>query len=681
MRRAKLFTLGSIILAFITLVGTSEEGMWLPNQPPVEAIKKAYDFDFTPEFQNLLQQASVRFENGGSGSFVSDQGLVLTNHHVVEDTLAQVLDTHPNILEEGLVTDSLDEEVPIPDLSLTRLVSIQDVTEIVQSAIKDCEDNRKESVLKATKNKLVAKVANESNHKAQVVTLYNGGAYHLYSYEEFTDIRLAFVPEKQAAFFGGDTDNFEYPRTCLDMALVRVYQNGSPLHSPTFFPLSSQGAQAGELLFVSGHPGSTSRMLTADQLTMIRNTKAPFRLNYHLREEHDLVSLANRSPQLANILLNRISGVANVRKIYEHYLADLQNNTLITNKRQRDEKLARFLGDPKPWNTIAEETHKLEDLIAVYYLVERNWALNSSLCNYARKIVRYSKETQKPNTERLKELQDSKLKAYTRAITADIPFHQAIDIQRLAGSLAFTVGHLGYNHPVSQTILQGQNPNDRAYSLISRSRLHDPDFRATLLKLSFEELSTVDDPIIQLACSLEERARNIRAKVDQINTNLEQAYAQIAKAEQKQNPNSYPDATFSLRTTYGTIKPYQEKGVALPAFTTFQTWLDKGNRFRHNPSFNIAPRWKQLPEELDLNTPFNFVSTHDIIGGNSGSPVVNQNGHLVGLIFDGNLQSMILEYDFDEQQARAISVDSRAIIASLKHIYQASRLLTELAPR
>ncbi|MBL8814530.1 MAG: S46 family peptidase [Planctomyces sp.] len=662
-------------------VSNADEGMWLFNDLPLEYLQKKYGFKPDEKWAEHLMKSSVRFNVGGSASFISSTGLVLTNHHVGSDTLYKLSTPERNIMEAGFLAKTHAEELKAPDLELNQLVNIRDVTGEVKGAV---TDGMKPEQAVAARRAVIAKIEksalDETGLRSDVVTLYGGGRYHLYQYKKYTDVRLVWAPETAIAFFGGDADNFEYPRYCLDACIFRVYENDKPAKIEHFLKWSENGPSADELTFVSGNPGRTSRIFTMDALRFQRDVRMPFMLNGLRRQEILLQQYGLRSTENARRARDDLFGVQNSRKARLGMLAGLQDPTVLAEKQKaEDVLLAAVNADPKlkplatAWDSIRETTKKRGELQG------KGVSLTSSLFSIAMSIAMMAEEDQKPSGERLPEYSEAGRESLLQQLYSEAPIYEDLDQVLLADSIARTLESRGFDDAVCQQILAGKSPADRASELITGTKLKEVANRRKLVEGGLKAVEASDDPLIQLARTVIPEIRKFRTITDQLDEQDKQAYARIAEAKfATQGTSTYPDATFSLRLAFGPVAGYEQNGEAIPAWTKVGGTFEHEEKHKGQADYKLPESWKKAKDSLNPNTPFNFVSTADIIGGNSGSPVVNSKLELVGLIFDGNIQSLTGDFIYSDKQARSVSVHSSAIREALQVVYGAENIVKEL---
>ena len=669
----------------------SDEGMWLYNNPPLKVLKERYNFEPSQEWLDHLRMSSVRFNSGGSGSFISSNGLVLTNHHVGADTLQKISAKDKDYIKTGFYAKTAVDEVPAKDLELNVLLSISDVTDKVNGAVKSDMSPAEQGLARRKVMNELESTALEGKDKnkfrADVVTLYNGGAYHLYQFKKYTNVRLVFAPEKDIAFFGGDPDNFEYPRYDLDVCFFRAYEDGKPAKPEHFLKWSEAGTKDGDLTFVSGHPGRTSRGLTMAHLEYIRDKLAPYQLNYLRRIEVMLKNYSDRSLSNGQEAQEELFGIQNSRKARLGGLGGLQDPALMARKAKEEADLREAIAkDPKlkeyetAWAEVESTLKYAREYFIENNLFERGQAFHSDLFGKARTLVRVADEQAKPDGERLREYRASGMKSLEMSLFSEAPIYENLEVVQLADSLGMMIEIAGMDHPLVKKILAGKSPQARAAELVNGSKLNQVSERKKLFEGGKDAVAASNDPMIALAKLIDEDARKVRkAFEEKVEEPQRQAYGKMAKARfAVQGTGVYPDATFTLRLAFGQIKGFEENGQKVAPFTTLNGAFERSKAQGGQDPFKLPESWIKAKDKIKLDTPFNFVSTADIIGGNSGSPVVDRKGEFVGIIFDGNIQSLVLDYAYDDTIARAVSVDCRGIIESLKSVYGVEALVGEI---
>ncbi len=683
-----LFPLALVTIMTQTDQLPADEGLWLFNNPPKGHLKKKYDFDAPPSWYDHLQKSSVRFNAGGSGSFVSADGLVMTNHHVGLGALQKLSKKGKDYVKDGFYAKTLAEEFQSVDEELNVLMEIIDVTKEVKAAV--TKEMTAEQAFEARRG-IIAKI--EEAHtkapgfRADVVTLYQGGQYHLYKYKRYTDVRLVFAPEQQIAFYGGDPDNFAYPRYDLDVCLFRVYEDGKPAKIEHFLKWSKNGVADNELVFVSGHPGHTDRLNTVADLEYQRDVRYPFSLQRLNRLEVMLSIYSARGAEYERKAKDMLFGVANSRKAYYYGLAGLQDASVMTNKKtQETALLAALAKNPEvkdyaaAWDTVAKIQKVRAANAKRFNMLEAGMGFNSSLFGYARTVLRAAEELPKPNEKRLSEFNESGLESLKLKLYSKRPIYKDFEIAKLGDSLGWLCEQLGAKDPLVQKVLAGKSPQVRAAELINGSKLLEPDYRKELFEGGKKAVDGSTDPMIALAKIVDPEARKLRKILEsQYSEPNSQAYDKIAHAKfAVEGANTYPDATFTLRLSFGPVKGYVEDGEKIPYQTTFEGLYAKAEGEKNRFPYDLPESWIAKKGKLNLKTPFNFVCAVDIIGGNSGSPVVNRAGEVVGLIFDGNIQSLVWDFVYTEDQARSVAVCSQAIPEAIRAIYDAPDLADEL---
>ncbi|MFO0952942.1 MAG: S46 family peptidase [Isosphaeraceae bacterium] len=687
-RRAAILALTLALAPAAWTQARADEGMWTFDRLPLGKLKAAYGFEPPPGWADHLRMSAVRFSSGGSGSFVSPDGLVMTNHHVGADTLQKVSTEERNLYRDGFLARTRDQEIKAPDLELVVLTGIDDVTAEVNAKVAAGMDDVQAGTLRRQTIAEIEKRATGPNkQKSDVVTLFQGGRYCLYRYKTYTDVRLVFAPEFDIAFFGGDPDNFEYPRYDLDVCFFRVYQDGKPVRPAHYLKWSPAGTKEGELVFVAGHPGRTNRLNTVASLEYLRDTSVPFLLDFLRSKESFLLDYGRRDAEAFRQSKEDLFSVQNSRKARDGGLGGLNDAAFMGRKKKAEVALlestkgddAKTLKQAMDKVAVAQKVRK--SILSHMNLLEIGRGLDSRLFEIARTLVRLADESPKPNQDRLKEFRDSNRESLELELFSDAPIYRDFETAKLAHSLVYWKKHAP-DDPVLNKILNGRSPAEVAEAVVGGTALADVALRKKLAEGGKAAIDASGDPMIALAKLVDEPARYVRKKFeDEVEGVEAAAYAVIARAIfRQQGDAAYPDATFTLRLAFGTVKGYEQDGKSIPPYTTMGGAFDHAKAHGDKPPYQLPRSWFKARDAgtLKLDTPFNFVSTADIIGGNSGSPVVNKAGEVVGLIFDGNIQSLVLDYGFDDKQARAVSVDSRAIVEALRSVYNAGDLLKEL---
>jgi Peptidase S46 len=667
---------------------SGDEGMWLFNKPPIDQLKKAHDFTFPDGWLDHVQKSSVRFNSGGSGSFVSADGLVITNHHVGADALQKMGTEKKNYYRDGFYAKTREEEHKCEAMELNVLMEIHDVTDRVRAAVtSDLSSEKAALARRAVINEIESEYAKKTKLKPQVVTLYQGGAYHLYLFKKYTDVRLVFAPEQQIAFYGGDPDNFEYPRFDLDICIFRVYENGKPAVIKDYLKWGTKGIKKDDLLFVSGHPGRTSRLATLAELHYMRDTSFPFLMQRLNRWEVMLSSFSERSDENRRQAKEFFFGVQNSRKARIGGLQALLDPKLMIARQKEETRLKAAYADtrkgagPSPWERIAAAQKVRAKHLRPYTLLEGGAGFNCELFNIARTLVRAADEKAKPNNQRLREFNESNHESLEEQLFSPESVYPEYEIVKLTDALIFLSSELHHSSEVVGKVLAHQSPVDRARALVTGTKLADVKERKRLYEGGKAAIDASTDPMILLARAVDPESREVRKIMEsEVEEVSRQAYGEIAAIKfSLDGTKTYPDATFTLRLAFGIAKGYEEGGKHIPFTTHFEGLYDRAKEHDNKFPFDLPKRWVDAKEKLDLKTPFNFVCTADIIGGNSGSPVVNRDAEFVGIIFDGNIQSLMLDFAYSEIQARAVSVDAQAIMEALRKVYDAGPLADELA--
>ena len=658
--------------------------MWTFDAPPLDHWERAYGFKPAEGWLDHVRLASVRLP-GCSSSFVSDNGLVMTNHHCARSCISAVSPPDTDYQETGFVARTTAEEKPCPGVYVDQLQSIEDVTGRVRAAV-----SASEPVRQAEQRSAVIEAIQEECRQAtalicQVVTFYQGGMYSLYRYRRFPDVRLVMAPELQAAFFGGDPDNFTYPRHDLDLTLFRVYENDAPRKTDHYLRWSDHGAAEGEMVFVTGNPGSTGRLLTLAQMEYLRDVQYPAQLAGFERQLEILREMVAEGGEAAKRRYqNQIFGLENSHKAISGYLTGLRDPEIMARKenferdfRSRIEKDAalrvKYAG---AWDAIAAAERERTS-----FAVKARWYGfgGSQLLNVAGGLVRLPAQGALPDSARLPQYRGEGLERIKAQILRDTPFDPELEVLTLAAQLRAAQAELPSDDPFLEAALGGRSPEVAAEALVRGTKVGDLETRQALLDGGAMAIGRSDDPMIVAARAIEplgrEQAERLASLNASIANNAELVGQAIFAAYGKSLP---PDATFTLRISDGVVKRFPMNGTYAPPKTTFYGLFARAAEFDGEPPWNLAPRWKERQDALDLSTPLNFVSTNDIIGGNSGSPVINRDAEVVGLIFDGNIEMLPNRFIFTDEVSRSVSVHSAAIIEALRKVYDAGHIADEL---
>jgi Peptidase S46 len=676
---------------FLSTAASADEGMWLFNEAPKDKIKAKYGFELTQQWLDHVRLSSVRFNNGGSGSFVSADGLTFTNHHVGAACVQQLSTAGHDYLKTGFYAKTQAEEAKCPNLELNELVGIEDVTDKVNAGVKpELSAADAGQAQRAAMSQIENDCANSTGLRCDVVTFYSGQVYNLYKYKKYTDVRLVFAPEFDAAFFGGDPDNFTYPRYDLDITFFRVYEDGHPAHLDNYLQWSRTGVKDGDLIFVSGHPGSTSRQQTLAQWEFARDVAYPWFLDSLNRRIVMVQDFDKQSAENTRIAQEDLFSFQNSQKALAGYQSGLLDRAIMDAKSADEANLRAFYkadaknaGAPDPWNEIAQAMKLQRDIYPQLTYLERTRGFGlgpSGLPVTARTLVRAAEEKPKPNADRLREFRDSALPSLEQQLFSTEPVYKNLETAILAESLAEMQDKLGKDNPDVQKVLNSKSPADAAKDMIAGTRLDDVAVRKQLYEGGEAAIAASTDPLIVAMRAIEPDALAARKQFDDsVDSVIRRDGTIIAKTRFAQSGFSQPpDATFTLRLSYGVVKGYKENGKDIPYFTTMGGAFEHAAAHNNQPPYNLGQSWINMKSKVDLKTPLNFVSTPDIIGGNSGSPMINKQGEVVGIVFDGNIQSLPWNFAYSDLQGRGVSADSRGIQEALRKIYGAGALADEL---
>ncbi|HVR71933.1 MAG TPA: S46 family peptidase [Vicinamibacteria bacterium] len=683
MRRVPGLGLACLILA---APARADEGMWTFDNPPTQRLQERYGFTPSREWLDKVRLAAVRFMAGGSGSFVSPDGLMLTNHHVGLGCIQNLSTAENDYVSDGFLAASRAQEKACPGYEVNVLMGIEDVTARVLGGVRPgMTDKEAGDVRKAAAAGVENDCARRTGLRCDLVSLYQGAEYALYTYKKYTDVRLVFAPEGQAAYFGGDADNFTYPRFNLDAAFFRAYEGGQPARSPSWLRWSRRGAKEGDLVFVPGNPGSTSRQETVAQLESERDLLLPEALAYYQRRLKVLRDYAAKGPENARRAAPTILGLENSFKALGGRLGALRDEAAMAAKRAEEEALRRRIaavpalaGDAgRAFEDIAAARQRHDARLTEYRYGSFGW---SRLLGLAGQLVRYVEERRKPNEQRLDEYIDAVLPSLENALFSPAPIYKDLEVATLTDQLEGAREALGADHPYVASVLGGRTPAEVAREAVEGTGLDQVAARRALVEGGPAAVAASRDPMVVLARRIDPFGRELRRyDEDQVKSVITRAGERIARARFALHGKTVaPDATFTLRLAYGTVKGYPAQGTQVPPFTTLHGLYGRAAGFSYREPWNLSPRFQAEKDELDLATPYNFVSTADIVGGNSGSPVIDREGELVGLVFDGNMESLALDYFYTDEKARAIAVDVRGLLESAEEVYGADGLVQEL---
>jgi len=691
MKEMRYFIALTVLTCFITLLAgpaSAEEGMWTLDNLPLKYLKNSYHFTPEPEWIERVQKASVRFNDGGSGSFISRTGLVLTNHHVAVGQLQKMSTETKDYVKDGFYARTHAEEIKCPDLELNVLWSMQNVTPRIRKAVTGLSGDKALRARKAEIAKIEKENLDRTRLRSDVVTLYQGGEYWLYAYRKFRDVRLVIAPEKQIAFFGGNSDNFTYPRYDLDFAIFRVYEENKPVNPQYYFPINEKGSGEGELIFVSGHPGTTKRFITCSQYLFNRDCYYPANLELIKGVIATLDRYSRKGAEEQRRAATLKFAFENTLKAFEGEYKGLRDKDFTCQFETREKKLREAVQTSpelrreagNAWDKIANAQRKIS---ARYKEMTYKRLRGYKLPQIALSMVFFVQETKKPDGDRLNGYHDSQIDTWKFINLSPAPIYADLEECILTFYLKKSKEKLGEQSEFVKKLLDGKSPEARAHELIAGTKLADPSFRRSIIDGGQKALNSTDDPLLKLALSLEPQVREILKWSESINDGeIIPASEAIAQARFKvSGKNAYPDATFTLRLAFGKVCGYPMNGTMAPPVTTLYGLYDRYYSFKDREDWRLPARYLDRKASLDLSTPMNFVSQADITGGNSGSPVINTSGELVGLIFDGNIESLAGRFIYSDKADRAVAVHSAAIMEALRKLYDAEELILELINR
>lgn len=682
-----LATLGAVsaILSVGSTPAKADEGMWTFDNFPIQTVNTKYGTRIDQAWLDKVRGAAVRL-NGCSASFVSGEGLILTNHHCIVSCVQDLSSAENDYVKNGWMPATREEEKQCPGQTAEVLTDITDVTDRVLAAGEGLE-----GAAFVTARGAVTQAIQEENCgedpklTCQVISFYRGGRYALYKFRKYDDVRLSFAPEFQAAFFGGDPDNFNFPRYALDAGFLRAYEDGKPAETPNFLKWNAEAPREGDVTFVAGNPGSTSRLLTMSQLQRLRDQQLPLQLIQGSELRGRLLAFAASGEEAKRVSVDPIFGLENSFKVWYG-----QNQALLdpafygkkqaeeTELRERvaaDPALAQRIGDP--WTELETVQAAARDLAVPYRQLVTSAGGGSSLYGIANAIVGLAKERAKPVAERRPGFNDAAIARTTAQLGQEVPISKALEEIYLGFWLSKTREYLTVDNAAVKNLLGRESPEALADRVVLGTKLDDVAYRVAAAGMSVEELTALNDPLIDLAMRNYDASAALRTEWDaKVNAPTARAAERVAQARfAVYGDNLYPDATFSLRLSYGAVQGWSYRGVTVPATTTIGGLYERATG---SEPFNAAQRFLDAESRVNKDTVYNFVSTNDIIGGNSGSPVINAAGEVIGAAFDGNIHSLGGSYGYDGELNRTVTVSTAAITEALRNVYQQPRLLEEL---
>jgi hypothetical protein len=660
--------------------------MWTFDNFPASAVRQSFGADITPAWLDHVRLSTLRLTNC-TASFVSREGLILTNHHCIESCLAELSSKEKSLLELGFLALVQKEEQRCPAQHADVLVATENITEAVLKAGSGLSD----AAANAARKKLLTSLeqaceqasakAKSGKLECQSVRLYQGGQYFLYKYKRYSDLRLVFAPEADIAAFGGDPDNFQFPRWSLDFSVLRAYEDNKPAHTPNYLPIDFAGPNANQLVFVAGDPGTTERLQTRSQLEFDRDVSLPVTLLRASELRGRYIQFGKNNIGDQRITLAPLNSLQNGIKVRRKELDALNDDAFLQEKSKAEQALRAVagLGGLDPWQEIGTASNRERVLYLPYIFIENAVGFSSALFRNARLLLRASDERLKPNKDRLREFTDAELPHLQRDLYAQVPVYPEFEQLTLSFSLERMREWLGPDHPVVRRLMSKESPDVLATRLIAETKMNEASFRKRLWQGGKTAVEASNDPMIVLARSIDAEARAIRRQYeDEVEAPIAAAAEKIAAARFKAyGTNMYPDATFTLRLNYGTVQGWMENGMSVQPFTR----LDRAfERATGATPFKIPESWTRVKAQLDMSTPFCISTSNDIVGGNSGSPLIDVDGKIVGLMFDGNIYSIAGRYWFNPENNRAIAVHPAIIREALEKVYGAKQLLAELQP-
>jgi len=681
----------AVLLLVTAASAFGDAGMWTFHDFPRQIVQRKYGVDIDAAWLDRVRTATIRLSNC-TASFVSATGLILTNHHCAEACLDDHSSAEHNLVGDGFLARNENEELKCGTQIADVLMEMENVTDKVVAGLKGLDTKTSNQERKKILTRLEQACEEESRHgklgplKCESVDLYQGGQYWLYKYHRYDDVRLVFAPERGIAAFGGDPDNFQFPRWCLDMSLLRAYgPDGKPAHPQSFLAIRPEGANAGDVVFVSGHPGNTDRLLTVAQLESLRDVDLPHWLLRSAELRGRFIQFGKTSVEAARIVEDPLNGLENSIKVRENQLLALLDDRLLAAKREEERQLrAKIAADPSlaaatgdPWAEIATAQQHEHELYLPYSFLELAAGFNSDLYRYARTLVRAAAERPKSNTDRLREYTDAALPRVHQRLVAPVPVYPQRDMLTLSFGLERMREWLGPDAPIVRQLLAKDSPDSLAERVVKGSHLADPKVREQLWQGGAAAVDASTDPMVVLARAVDPEARAVRKRYeDEVEAPDDAGSEKIARARfHIYGTTQPPDATFTLRLNFGTVKGWREDDREIEPFTRLGRLYERATG---EEPFKIPDKWIAARNQLDMDTRFDLSTDNDIVGGNSGSPLIDRNGRIVGLMFDGNIHSIAGSYWYDEKLNRAVAVDPTIILEALRKVYHADGLLAEL---
>jgi hypothetical protein len=677
-----------VTLFVISITSSADEGMWTLDNFPKSTVKERYGVDISDAWLETVRSSVARMDSGCSASFVSPNGLVLTNHHCSVSCISQNSSIESDLEAGGFLAARPEDEVSCPTDRISVLMETEEITQHVAQAIAGKDDAEAGEARRQILKRTVQECEETSGLKCESVSLYNGGQHWLYKYKRYDDVRLVFAPERDIAAFGGDPDNFNFPRWSLDMTLMRIYEDGKPANTPNHLEWREKGLRSGEAMFVAGHPGNTQRLLTVSDLKFRRDVSIPQWLLRNVELRGRYIQYASAGGEAYRTTQEPLQTIENGIKVLRKQLDALHNDELFLQKAAAEQELkAAVAADPElaadigtAWDDIERANDTYLQFRDDYIYIEAGLAFSGSLFDYARTLVRRAAEAGKANEDRLRPYTEAALPRTRQLTLADRPFYPELETLQLSFSLDKMRENLGPDSPFVHQVLGRKSPAALAEELVSATQLDDPAVRAELWEADLTTIEASADPMIRLALDIDEKARALRKRFeDEVEAPTDLAYEKIAKARFAiHGTTDYPDATFTLRVSYGAHEGWNEKGVDVRPWTTVSELFP---RVTGDAPFRLPDSWADAKETMAGDTKFNFVGTTDIVGGNSGSPIIDKDGKLVGLAFDGNIHSISGSYWFDSELNRTVAVHPEVMLESLRSIYKANHLLEEMGIR